>query len=58
MIKTNLTGVYFRETQTNGKADKTYYITYKELNTNKKIWLKIGKFSEGIREAYCNQKRN
>ncbi|MDN5054313.1 tyrosine-type recombinase/integrase [Aliarcobacter butzleri] len=58
MIKTNLTGVYFREIQTNGKADKTYYITYKELNTNKKIWLKIGKFSEGIREAYCNQKRN
>ena len=36
MIKTNLTGVYFRETQTNGKADKTYYITYKD-NLNKKI---------------------
>lgn len=55
MIKTNLTGVYFREIQTNGKADKTY-ITYKELNTNKKIWLKIGKFSEGIREAIVIKK--
>ena len=57
MIKTNLTGVYFRETQTNNKPDKTYYITYKD-NLNKKIWLKIGNYSQGIREAYCNQKRN
>ena len=39
MIKTNLTGVYFRETQTNNKPDKTYYITYKD-NLNKKIWFK------------------
>ena len=57
MIKTNITGVYFRETITNNKSDKTYYITYKDSNA-KKIWLKIGKYSEGIREAYCNQKRN
>lgn len=57
MIKTNITGVYFRETKTNEKVDKVYYITYKD-NSNKKIWLKIGKYSEGIREAYCNQKRN
>lgn len=56
-IKTNLTGVYYRESITNGKADKTYYITYKNEN-NKAIELKIGKYSEGIREAYCNQKRN
>ncbi|MCG3668342.1 MULTISPECIES: tyrosine-type recombinase/integrase [Arcobacteraceae] len=57
MIKTNLTGIYFRETTTNDKIDKTYYITYKN-EQNKKVWQKIGKYSEGIREAYCNQKRN
>ena len=57
MIKTNQTGVYFKETITNEKADKTYYITYKDFN-RKKIWLKIGKYSEGVREAYCVQKRN
>jgi len=57
MTKTNLTGVYFREIQTNGKADKVYYITYKD-KSNKKIWLKIGKYSQGIRENYCNLKRN
>lgn len=47
-------GVYFEELQNN---DKSYYITYKDEN-NKKKWLKIGKHSEGIRENYCNQKRN
>ena len=57
MIKTNITCVYFREIVTNNKSDKTYYITYKDSN-NKKVWLKIGKYSEGVREAYCNQKRN
>ncbi len=57
MTRTNLTGVYFRETLTNEKIDKTYYVTYKNLQ-NKKVWQKIGKYSEGIREAYCNQKRN
>lgn len=46
-------GVYYREL-TNG--DKSYDITYKL--DNKKIWLKIGLHSEGIREAYCHQKRN
>lgn len=54
---TNLTGVIYRDSITNGKADKTYYIRYKDEN-NKTVELKIGKFSEGIREAYCNQKRN
>jgi len=57
MVKTNLTGVYFNQIQTNGKSDKVYYITYKD-KSNKKIWLKIGKYSEGIRENYCNLKRN
>jgi integrase len=56
-IKTNLTGVYYRETITNNKSDKVYYITFKN-EQNKMVELKIGKFTEGIREAYCNQKRN
>ena len=56
-IKTKYAGVYYRESITNSKADKTYYITYKDLN-NKMKEVKIGKFSEGVREAYCNQKRN
>jgi site-specific recombinase XerD len=47
------TGVYYRILD---NQDKAYDITYKE--NNKKIWLKIGLHSQGIREAYCNQKRN
>ncbi|WP_418178827.1 tyrosine-type recombinase/integrase [Aliarcobacter lanthieri] len=54
---TNLIGVIYRDCITNGKADKVYYIRYKDKN-KKTIELKIGKYSEGIREAYCNQKRN
>lgn len=54
-IKTKFTGVYYQILKDN---DKVYYITYKNAITNKKIWQKIGKYSEGIREAYCNQKRN
>ena len=54
---TNLTGVIYRDCITNGKADKVYYIRYKD-NNKKTIELKIGKYSEGIREAYCDQKRN
>ncbi len=56
-VKTRLVGVYYRVSKTNGKEDKTYYITYKDTN-NKTKELKIGKYSEGVREAYCNQKRN
>ncbi|RLA75800.1 MAG: site-specific integrase [Epsilonproteobacteria bacterium] len=47
------TGVYYQELKNN---DKSYYVTYKEHK--KDIWKKIGKHSEGIREAYCHQKRN
>ncbi len=54
---TNSTGVIYRDCITNRKADKVYYIRYKD-NNKKTIELKIGKYSEGIREAYCNQKRN
>tara|TARA_B110000046_G_C12940341_1_gene375463 strand:- start:58 stop:1098 length:1041 start_codon:yes stop_codon:yes gene_type:complete len=33
-----------------------YYIRYKD-NNKKDTWITLGKHSEGIREAYCNQKR-
>lgn len=55
--KTKFAGVYYYDTITNNKSDKTYYIRYKDEN-NKDKELKIGKFSEGIRESYCNAKRN
>ncbi|MDO8453634.1 MAG: site-specific integrase [Sulfurimonas sp.] len=56
-IRTKYTGVYYRETTTNEKPDKTYYITFKN-SQNKMQEMKIGKFTEGIREQYCNLKRN
>ena len=56
-VKTKFAGVYYYETITNNKPDKTYYIRYKDDNLKDKE-LKIGKYSEGIREAYCNTKRN
>lgn len=56
-IKTKFTGIYYRTSSTNGKTDKTYYIIYKDKD-NKTKELKIGKHSEGVREAYCNQIRN
>jgi|TARA_R110002050_G_scaffold1710_4_gene11315 integrase len=54
---TKYTGVIYRDSITNEKPDKTYYIRYKDIN-NKTKELKIGKYSEGVRENYCNQKRN
>lgn len=55
-IKTKFAGVFYRESKTNGKKDKTYYIRFKD--TNQKIHeQKVGKFSEGVRENYCYQKR-
>lgn len=55
--KTKFIGVYYIHSTTNSKPDKTYYIRYKDENLKDKE-LKIGKFSEGIRENYCNTKRN
>lgn len=37
-------------------GDISYYITYKD-NENKTVTKKIGKKSEGVTEAYCNQLR-
>ncbi len=63
---TKKTGIYYKEIQKTtideqGKSkvsinDKVYYIRYKDEN-KKDIWIAIGKYSEGIRENYCNQKR-
>lgn len=52
--KTNKTGVYY-EALANG--DKSYFITYKDQE-GKKVWLKIGLYSAGIRENYCKIKRD
>ena len=31
-FKTKFTGVYYRDSTTNNKPDKTYYIRYKDVN--------------------------
>ncbi|MFW0693373.1 tyrosine-type recombinase/integrase [Aliarcobacter butzleri] len=56
-FNTKFSGVFYRESITNDKRDKTYYIRYKDKN-NKDKEIKIGKYSEGFRENYCNQLRN
>ncbi|WP_148570998.1 tyrosine-type recombinase/integrase [Aliarcobacter cryaerophilus] len=58
MIKTSNIGVYFRECLTNDKKDKTFYFTFKDIATNKKVWVKVGKYSEGIRENVTAALRN
>lgn len=55
-IKTKYTGVFYRETLTNGKTDKIYYIVFKENGKTKEV--KVGKLSEGIRANYANNIRN
>lgn len=52
--KTRYQNVIYIETTTNGKPDKIYYIRFRENGKSKEV--KIGKYSEGIRENYCNQK--
>lgn len=52
--KTRYQNVIYIETTTNGKPDKVYYIRFRENGKSKEV--KIGKYSEGIRENYCNQK--
>lgn len=53
-IKSNkFIGVYYNQLEDN---DRSYYITYKDLH-GKKIWQKIGKHNEGIRENFCHNKR-
>lgn len=47
-------GVFYNELK---NGDKTFYIIYTDLKTNKKVNLKIGKESNGITEKYCENKR-
>ncbi len=56
MKKTKKTGVYYNLTDT---GDKVYYFTYNDINDNKKKkWVKVGKYSEGIREINAFNLRN
>ena len=64
--RTNNQGVYFKEIEKiaiddKGKSkttkhDKVYMIRYEY--DKKEKWVTVGKYSAGIREAYCVQKRN
>jgi site-specific recombinase XerD len=48
MIKTKKTGVYYNLLE---DGDKVFYFSYNDINDNrKKKWVKVGKYSEGIRE--------
>ncbi|QFR42865.1 tyrosine-type recombinase/integrase [Sulfurimonas xiamenensis] len=58
---TSKTGVFWRHCTTNGKDDKTYYITYKvqdEQNPakTKTVETVVGKHSQNVRVAYAHQK--
>jgi len=65
-IATKQTGIYYKEIEKtviddSGKTkvsicDKMFYIRYKD-EYQKDIWVAIGKYSNGIREAYCQTKR-
>jgi len=56
MIKTKKTGVYYNELK---NKDKVYYFSYKDItDNNKKMWVKVGKYSEGIREINAFNFRN
>ena len=61
MIKTSKTGVYYNSLE---NGDKVFYFTYKDINDldknskPKKKWIKVGSFSEGIREQYALNLRN
>lgn len=66
MIKTKKVGVYYNLVQLvkdgkpiEDKKDKVYYFTYNDINDNKKKkWVKIGKYSEGMREETATTLRN
>ena len=47
MTKTNKTGVYFNLV----RNDKVLFYLHRDINDNKKLkWVKVGKYSNGIRE--------
>ena len=48
LIKTSKTGVYYKILQ---DKEKAFFFTYKDINdNNKKKWVKVGNYSDGIRE--------
>lgn len=47
-------GVFYNELK---NGDKTFYVIYKDLKTNKKVDLKVGRGSDGITEKFCSNKR-
>lgn len=53
-VKTKQIGVYY---QLLSNGDRSYFITYKN-DEDKKVWKKIGNYSEGIRENYCKKIRD
>lgn len=55
MTKTKKIGVYFNELE---NGDKVFYFNYRDINENNKLkWIKIGKYSEGIRESFASTLR-
>ena len=48
-------GVFFNQLK---NGDKSFYVIYKDIITNKNITVKIGNQSKGITEKYCFNKRN
>jgi integrase len=47
-------GVYYNDLK---NGERAYSITYKD-GENKKVWLKVGLHSAGVREAFCKAKRD
>jgi len=54
-IKTKYSGVFYRESRTNSKPDKTFYVVYRDQGKVKE--LKVGKYSEGMRVEHANTLR-
>ena len=52
-VATKTVGVFYKEivSDTNSVIDKVFIVRYKDINGRDKLTT-IGKFSEGIREAY------
>lgn len=48
-------GIFYNELK--GGKDRTFYIVYKDIKTNKKIDLKIGRESQGYSELKCYNER-
>ncbi len=57
--RTNSEGVYYKEivSDDNKIVDKIYLIRWRDENGKERLKT-IGRYSEGIREAYCKAKRD